>query len=110
MALQINRTLTTQNGFDVPSGTYVWLRETRGQNRDGFGYSVKVDVIFFRDKASFDAGKKRYNPVEVPEDMNSFIQDFTASAYAALTVMQVHNFVRTQLETALGAGTITVVQ
>jgi hypothetical protein len=110
MALQINRTLTTQNGFDVPSGAYVWLLETRGQNRDGYAYTVKVDVIFFKDKASFDSGKKRFFPVEVPENLYSFSADFTAANYASLTPLTVHNYIKGQLEGALGASTVTVVQ
>lgn len=110
MALQVNIALSTQNGFDVPSGAYVWLLETRGQNRDGFAYHVKVDVIFFKDKASFDAGKKRFFPEEVPQNMYSFQQSFTPSAYASLTPLQVHNFVKAQLESVLGIGSITVVQ
>jgi hypothetical protein len=110
MALQINTTLTTRSGFSVPAGTYVWLLETRGQDKNGFSYTVKVDVIFFKDKAAFDAGRSRYFPLEIPENMYSFSQSFTAANYAALTPMTVHNYVKAQLGTILGEVNISIVQ
>lgn len=109
MALQVNSALTTKSGFTVPSGSYVWLKEQRGTDRQ---YKVEVDIAFFKDKETFDLGRERFFPLELASDKYHFEQTFTPSAYASLTAMQVHNFVKAQLETALNisSGTITVVQ
>lgn len=106
MALQIGVALTTRNNFSVPAGAYVWLKEDRGTN---LTYNVRVELIFFKDKASFDAGKSRFFPFEIPDTLMSFSQDFTPSAYAVLTPMTIHNFVKAQLETVLGANNVTIV-
>lgn len=106
MALQINRTLTTKTGLTVPTGSYVWLIETRGIKRK---YMVEVRVQFYISKTAFEAGVSPYNPVEVPDIMGSFSQEMEASAYASLTPMQVHEFVKAQLGVALGEENIQIV-
>jgi hypothetical protein len=107
MALMINTALTTRSGFAVPSGAYCWLQEERAKDNT---YSVKVDLVFFKDKASFDAAKQRFTPQEIPDNKLSFKQSFSAADYAALTSMTIHNFVRAELHALLGANTVTIVQ
>jgi hypothetical protein len=107
MAIQINSALTTRSGFAVPAGAYTWLQEERAKDNK---YSVRVDLLFFKDKASFDAGKQRFIPQELPENLHSFYQEFTAANYANLTSVAVHNYVRNQLEAVLGVGTTAIVQ
>ena len=106
MALQINTTLTTKSGFSVSGGSYCWLQEERGKDNK---YSVRVDLLFFKDKASFDAGYSRFQPQELPANFFSFYQEFSASNYASLTSTTIHNYVITQLETVLGVGTIYII-
>lgn len=107
MGLQINIPMTSRSGFAVPSGTYVWILEKRGGD---FKYGVEAGLVFYKDKASLDGGLQRYFPAEVPDSMHNFYQVFSASAFASLTSMAVHTFCKTQLETVLGVGTITIVQ
>lgn len=107
MALQINTALTTRSGFAVPSGAYVWIQEERAKDNT---YSVKVDLVFFKDKASFDAFRSRFLPIEIPDNKQSFYQLFTAVEYSALTSMTIHNFIRAELQAILGANTVTIVQ
>ena len=107
MALQINTPLTTRSGFTVPSGSYCWLQEERAKDNK---YSVKVDLVFFKDKASFDAGKSRFAPQEIPDNLLSLYQTFTPVDFASLTSMTIHNFVKAQLEAVIGAATVSVVQ
>lgn len=106
MALQINRTLTTKSGFNVDTGSYVWMKEDRGGDKK---YSVEVRLIFFKNKAAFDAGNERFLPQEVPDDKMIFRQEFTANDYANLTSMTIHTYVKQQLELALGNNTVQIV-
>lgn len=107
MALQINRTLTTRSGFDVPAGSYVWLQEERATDNK---YSALVKPVFFKNKASFEAGKTRFTPQELTDNMLSFYQEFTPAEYASLTSAAIHNYVKAKFETQLGANTVAIVQ
>jgi hypothetical protein len=107
MSLQVNRTLTTRSGFNVPSGAYVWVHETRGSDKE---YKIEVKLFFFKDKASFDQGKDRFFPEEVPDNILNLSQKFEPSAYGAITSLAVQQFMGQQLESVLGAGTITLVE
>ena len=107
MALQINTALTTRSGFSVPSGAYCWLQEERAKDNK---YSVRVDLIFFKDKATFDLGRTRFTPEEIPDNKLSFYQLFSAVDFANLTSTTIHNFIRAELQAILGANTVTIVQ
>src|SRR5689334_16947807 len=107
MALQINTPLTTRSGFAVPSGTYCWLQEMRAKDNT---YSVVVDLVFFKDKAAFDAGMARFEPSQIPNDKMSYRQLFNAVDYGNLTSMTIHNFIQSQLHAILGPNTVTIVQ
>lgn len=107
MALQLNVALTTRSGFNVPSGTYCWLQEERGKDNK---YSAKVDLLFFKDKASFDLGRERYTPLEISDDLIHHYQIFTAVDYGNLTSLTIHNFIKAQLEATLGNNTVIIVQ
>jgi hypothetical protein len=106
MALQINTALTTRSGFSVPAGAYCWLQEERAKDNK---YSVKVDLVFFKDKASFYSQKSRFTPA-IPDSLMSLYQTFTPANYAALTSATIHNYVKGQLEAVLGANSVSVVQ
>jgi hypothetical protein len=107
MALSINTPLTTRSGFAVPSGAYCWLQEERAKDNT---YSVKVDLVFFKDKASFDAQMSRFAPLEIPDNKLSFRQVFTPVDYGNLTSITIHNFIRAELQAVLGGNTVTIVQ
>jgi hypothetical protein len=107
MALQINTPLTTRSGFAVPSGAYCWLQEERAKDNK---YSVKVDLVFFKDKAAFDAERARFTPLELPDNKLSYYQLFTAQDYGNLTSLTIHNYVKAQLEAVLGTNTTAIVQ
>jgi hypothetical protein len=107
MALQINRTLTTQSGFSVSTGSYVWVFERRGTDRL---YKVEADIKFYKDKASFDLRKSHFNPSELSSNDYHFEMELSPTAYRDLTSLAVQTYVKNQLEIILGAGTITIVQ
>lgn len=107
MALQINTTLTTRQGFTVESGAYVWVHEERGADKQ---YKVNIRLLFFKDKAAFEQGKGRFYPEQLPDTLLNLSQTFTPANYASLTPMQVHNFLKSQLEEVLGASTVAIVQ
>lgn len=106
MSLQINVPLTTNQGFAVPSGAYCWVLATLGND---LKYEVKVTLIFFKDKASFDAKLSRFNPAEIPDNKQVFIHPLTIQQFADLNMMSIHNFIKADLETVLGVGTIVIV-
>lgn len=106
MALQINRTLTTNQGFAVPAGSYVWVLANLGND---LKYEVKVILIFFKDKESFDAKKSRFNPVEIPDAKQIFVHPLTIQQFSDVDMLGIHNFIKADLETVLGAGTVAIV-
>lgn len=105
MALQINVPLTTNSGLTVPSGSYCWLLADFGNDLE---YKVRVKMLFFKNKASFDARQSRFDPVQIPVDQYS--QDFTPTQIGAVDYLDIHNFVKAQLEAILGANTVAVAQ
>lgn len=106
MALQINVPLTTNQGFAVPSGAYVWVLATLGND---LKYEVKVTLIFYKDKAAFDAKMSRFNPAQIPDTKQVFIHPLTLQQFADLDMMTIHNFIKADLETVLGVDTVTIV-
>lgn len=106
MALQINIPLTTHSGLAVASGAYCWLQEERAKDNK---YSVRVDLVFFRDKAAYDEGRTRFYPVELPDSKFSYYQLFTPANYANLTSTTIHNFIKAELEAVFGPGTVSIV-
>lgn len=99
MALQINTALTTRSGFNVPSGSYCWLQEERAKDNK---YSVRIELVFFKDKATFDLGRARFTPQEIPDSKLAYYQLFTPQDFAALTSTTIHNFVKAQLTPIVG--------
>jgi hypothetical protein len=107
MSLQINTALTTNQGFTVASGSYVWIHEERSIDNK---YSIRATPRFYKDKASFDLGRAPFVPAGLPINMQVFYQEFTAANYGSITSLTVQTFVKDQLETLVGIGNITLVQ
>lgn len=108
MSLQINAPLTTQQGFAVPAGSYVWILADLGNDMK---YEVRVSLIFFKDKASFDLKRSRFNPVEIPDDKQCYIKALSIAAFSGLDMLAIHNFIKADLEAlpAIGAGAVAIV-
>jgi hypothetical protein len=107
MSLQINVPLTTNQGFTVSSGSYVWIHEERSTDRK---YSIVAIPRFYKDKASFDAGLAPFTPNGLPVNMQSFYQEFTPANYGAVTSLTVQTYVRDQLTQLVGPGNVVLVQ
>lgn len=105
MALQINTALQSRSGFAVPSGSYCWPLTTFGADNQ---YKIKVKLIFFKDKASFDAGRSRFNPLEITHD--EMEQSFTPAQIGSVDYMDIHTAAKAHLESILGANTVQIVQ
>lgn len=105
MALQINTPLQSRSGFAVPSGSYCWPLTVYGADNS---YKIKAKLIFFKDKAAFDAGRSRFTPLEITSD--EMEQSFTPAQIGSVTYMDVHNAVKAHLESILGPGTVAIVQ
>lgn len=109
MALQINKAITTKNGFPVASGSYVWLHIVLGADKQ---YIVEVKCWFFKNKAAFDAGNSKFIPaeIEIPENKQSYRVPMTAQDFASVSAMIAHQYVQDQLNQVLGANMVTIVE
>jgi hypothetical protein len=109
MALQINTQLTTRSGLTVATGSYCWLQTRMATDNE---YSVQVDLVFFINKAAFDAvpRKSRFQPAELTDNQVSYRAVFTPTEFAALTQLIIHQFIQAQLVAILGSNTVTLVQ
>lgn len=106
MALQINKPLTTLSNFAVPSGSYVWITMELGADRLS---RVRAKLEFFKDKASFDLGRSRYQPLEIPTDKQIYSMDLPISSLSTLTYAQAHTFIQTELNQVLGGSFVDIV-
>lgn len=106
MALTINKSITTKSGFTVPSGVYIWLVISFGADKK---YSVEVRPLFFKDKSSFDSGDDTFAPKGMDQKL-SLTKVFTPSGFAPITILDVHKFVKKELEDMLGAGMVTITE
>jgi hypothetical protein len=106
MSLQINVAMTTRSGFDVPAGAYCWIQERRAVDNQ---YSIEANLVFFKNKASFDAGFSRFIPSEIPDNKMSYRVVFSPVDFGNFTSLQVQTYIRDQLIALLGANSVTLV-
>lgn len=107
MSLQINIPMTTRSGFDVPAGAYCWIQEKRAVDNQ---YSIEANLVFFKNKVSFDAGLSRFMPSQVPDGKMSYKVVLSAVDFGNFTSLQVQTYIRDQLIALLGVNSVTLVQ
>jgi hypothetical protein len=103
MSLKINQTITTKDGFSVPSGSIVRFNTifTEGS------YDVHYNMNFYRSQEGIDSGDQPYRPLEMSS--LGYVKSHTFESYTALTITQVHIDLRDYLSTIYTGGTIDIV-
>lgn len=98
MAIKINKTLTTNEGFEV---------------NECFGFlsifmlgDSWVNLAYYKSEADFASGKQSLNIEELPSRCSLSI---SATEFWGTTLMtDIHNQCITQIEAVIGAGTCTI--
>ena len=103
MALKINQTVVSKDGFTVPSGSIVKFQTIFPLD----GTELHCNMEFYKDQAHVDAGGDKYFPSEM--DTLGFVKTLDEAEYSALTPTVVHTHLKTHLETIYTAGTIDIV-
>lgn len=103
MALKINDTITTREGFSVPSGTIVRFTTIfpRGS------YEIHYNMEFYRNQTSYDNGESNYFPVE-PKSLG-YVETVPVNEYTGLTPTVVNQKLKTYLEGIFTGGTIDII-
>jgi hypothetical protein len=103
MALQINDTITTREGFSVPSGTIVRFNTIFPSDTLEVHYNMK----FYRNQTSYDNGESNYFPME-PQSMG-YVETVAANEYTGLTPTIVNQKLKDYLGTIFTGGTIDII-
>ena len=103
MSLKINQTITTKDGFTVPSGTIVRFNTIFPQG----DYQAHMNMFFYKDQATIDNNGANYYPSEL--NSLGYVKDYTLNEFTGLTPTLVHVALKDYLETIYTAGTIDIV-
>jgi hypothetical protein len=103
MALIINDTIETKEGFSVPSGTLVKFTTIFPDDSLDIHYNMK----FYRNQTSFDDGESNYFPKELPS--MGRVESVTMNEYTGLTPTIVHQKLKDYLGGVFTGGTIDIV-
>ena len=107
MALRINKQLTTKQGLSVPSGSYVWIKLSMGEDDE---YKVTARLKFFISKEAKDEGRSQFNPIEIPDTKQSYEMKLVPSALGSLSYLAAHNFIRDDMNVTLGGNFVEIVE
>lgn len=107
MALRINKQLTTKQGLSVPSGSYVWIKLSMGEDDE---YKVTARLKFFISKDAKDEGRSQFNPIEIPDTKQSYEMKLVPSAFGSLSYLAAHNFIRDDMNVTLGGNFVEIVE
>jgi len=103
MALRINETIGTKEGFTVPSGTLVKFNTI-------FPYKdleVHYNMKFYRSQASYDNDDMAYSPSALTS--MGHVEVITLEEYTGLTPTAVHQKLKDYLGGIYTGGTIDIV-
>ena len=103
MSLKINQTLTTMDGFSVPSGTIVRFNSIFPEGT----YDVHYNMNFYRSQDGVDSGEQPYRPSGLTS--LGYVKSHTFENFTGLTVTQVHQDLKDYLLTIYTGGTIDIV-
>lgn len=103
MALRINQTIETRDGFSVPSGTIVRFQTIFPET----GTELHCNMKFYKDESTINNGGKNY----FPSNLNNlgYVKELTESEYTGLTTVNVHVYLKDYLETIYTGGTIDII-
>jgi len=103
MALRINDTITTREGFTVPSGTIVMFNTIFPKGSTEVHYNME----FYRNQQSVDDGESNYFPV-TPQTMG-YVETVEMNVYTGLTPTIVHQKLKDYLGGIFTGGTIDII-
>jgi hypothetical protein len=101
MALSINTTVTTNEGFEIPSAfCYINIFILNPQ-------SNWCSLMYFKSEADFTNGKNPLNVVDVPTQVQTELtsEEFWGDTLALL----IHNRCKAAIEEVTGAETVTII-
>jgi hypothetical protein len=103
MALRINQTITTREGFSVPSGTLVKFNTQFPQDT----YDVHYNMKFYRNEDSYNNGESNY----FPNNLNSmgYVEIVSINEYTGLTPTIVNQKLKDYLGGIYTGGTIDII-
>lgn len=102
MALQINTGLTTNDGGEVSSGSYLVFSTTFAPT----GYKYSVDFEIYRSENSFKSGYSQVR-VNIP---TGFSRELTPQEFVSLTPVVINNHVIKFLEEYVGEGNVIFIE
>lgn len=103
MALRINQTITTREGFSVPSGTLVKFNTLFPEDT----YDIHYNMKFYRNEDSYNNGESNYFPVEV--NSMGYVENIPVNEYTGLTPTIVNQKLKDYLGGIYTGGTIDIV-
>lgn len=102
MALRINQTITTREGFSVDSGTYVTFNTIFPSGTLETHYNMR----FYRNETSYTEGESNYYPIEL--STLGYVNTAPYNEFTGLTPTLVHQNLKNYLSTVYTAGTIDI--
>ena len=103
MALQINTTLTANDGGTVASGSHVKLETMFPM--EGLTYFNSMRI--WRNEQAYINGLSSFKPIEI-SNLN-FETELTVEEYTGITPTDVHNHAKAYLEKYVGEGNVEII-
>lgn len=104
MALQINTQLTSKDGANVPSGSYVKIEVFFPMEEDSYTATMKI----WRTEGAYEGGLQSFRPIQIP--ILNYTRELTPEEMASITPTQVNIDAKEYLEGYVGDGNVTILQ